>query len=225
MDASSCPKCGQEIPAAEARNGAGICPACEAGSGTSAGAPPAAVCPYCLSALGGEGGVTACPGCGAVYHEECWRENGGCGVYGCSQAPPPAPRQSAEIPPSFWGQENKPCPACGREILAAAVRCRHCGATFASAQPEDAAAFNRRAEQERRLPQAQRIVVWIFVLSVIPCLAPIGGVWGLVWYPSNRSDVEALPAFYSALCKIGIAVGLGQTGLMALMAMLYGATH
>jgi len=122
---------------------------------------------------------------------------------------------------SYWGQENKPCPACGKEILAAAVRCRFCGATFSSAQPEDAAAFSQRSEQEKRLPQVRQRVVLIFVLSLIPCMAPIGGLWGLVWYPTHKADVQALPSLYPALCKIGIAVGLGQTVLMALVAAIY----
>jgi hypothetical protein len=67
--------------------------------------------------------------------------------------------------------------------------------------------------------------VWIFVLSLIPCLAPKGGLWGLVWYPTHKSDVQALPSLYPALCKMGIAVGLGQTVLMALMAAIYAAAR
>lgn len=207
------------------------CPACQSQSAagavatTEGGAARIGVCAFCLSTIGSGDAVTACPACRALYHEDCWRENGGCAVYGCSQVPAVEPRKAIEIPVSYWGQENKPCPACGKEILAAAVRCRFCGATFSSAQPEDAAAFSQRSAQEKRLPQVRQRVVLIFVLSLIPCLAPVGGLWGLVWYPTHKSDVQALPSLYAALCKMGIAVGLGQTVLMALVAAMYAAAH
>ncbi len=211
-----CSSCGKEIQSAGDMAGAGFtCPECQKWSGTAAvgsavgGGKSAGVCAFCLCSIGAGDAVTACPACRASYHDDCWRENGGCAVYGCSEVPAVEPRKAVEIPVSYWGQESKPCPACGKEILAAAVRCRFCGATFASAQPEDAVAFNQRSELEKRLPQVKQRVVWIFVLSVVPCLAPVGGLWGLVWYPTHKSDVQALPSLYPALCKMGIAVGLG----------------
>ena len=227
-----CSSCGKEFERGDDAVGSGAkCPACQKWSGNALASLPegsgarVGVCAFCLSPIGTAGAVTACPACRASYHDDCWRENGGCAVYGCSEVPTVEPRKSIEIPVSYWGQENKPCPACGKEILAAAVRCRFCGATFSSAQPENAAAFSQRSEQEKRLPQVKRRVVLIFVLSVIPCLAPVGGLWGLVWYPTHKSDVQALPSLYPALCKIGIAVGLGQTVLMAIVAAIFAATR
>ena len=180
-----------------------------------------AVCAICQCPLKPGEARSACPECHAEYHEDCWKENGGCAVYGCPQVPQVEARRSVEIPGAFWGQENKPCPACGREILAAAVRCRHCGATFSSAQPEDRNAFNQRAALEARLPKARQWVIGLFVASALPCTAPIGGVWSLIWYPIHRQEVQALPPLYAALTKIGIAVGIGQTVLMAIMGMVY----
>lgn len=184
-------------------------------------AAPAHRCAICQSPVAAGEPTTTCPACGAVYHAECWQENGGCAVYGCAQVPAVEQRRSIEIPVSYWGQENKPCPACGREILAAAVRCRHCGTTFASARPEDAAEFTQRTALEQRLPRVRQLVVWQFVLSVLPCTAPIGGVWSLIWYPLHRAEVAALPALYGALSKIGIALGLGQAVLLVLLALLH----
>jgi len=179
------------------------------------------VCVICQTPVGLQEPMTTCPACHAPYHYECWQDNGGCGVYGCSQVPPIEQRRSIEIPLSYWGQENKPCPACGKEILAAAVRCRHCGATFASAQPEDTNAFQHRTALQERLPKIRQTIVWMFICSILPCTAPVGGIWGVVWYPSHKQEVQALPAVYQALCKIGIGVGLGQTGLIVLMAVLH----
>lgn len=227
-----CSSCGNEFTATDEAGGSGAaCPACQQWSRQSITACPAIKmeqpknCGICLSTLGADEKSATCSTCGAFYHADCWEENKGCAVYGCSESPHVELRSSVEIPVSFWGQENKPCPSCRREILAAATRCRFCGATFASAQPEDTNAFNKRIEREKRLPQIRQTVVWIFVLSVIPCLAPIGGLWGLIWFATHRSDVDALPSLYPALCKIGIGVGLGQTVLMILVSIIYAFTR
>jgi hypothetical protein len=183
------------------------------------------VCAICQTAIQASEARSTCPACNAAYHADCWQENGGCAVYGCEQVPKLEQRRAIEIPISYWGRENKPCPRCGREILAAAVRCRHCGATFSSARPEDSDEFHSRTALQERLPGMKRSIVWIFVFSVVPCLAPIGAVWGLIWFLSNRRNLTALPAVYSALGKIGLAVAFGQCALILLMAALYSVTR
>ena len=42
------------------------------------------VCQYCHSNIKGKDEMLSCPKCSAVYHIECWYENEGCGVYGCT---------------------------------------------------------------------------------------------------------------------------------------------
>lgn len=234
-----CSSCGQHLEApVEAAGCALACPSCQAPlrvpspSGPQAVQPavllPSAtgsVCAICQSALGPADAKSACPACRAEYHADCWQENGGCAIYGCSEVPKLEQRRAIEIPISYWGQENKPCPNCNREILAAAVRCRHCGATFSSAHPQDAEEFQDRAALETRLPGMKRTVVCIFVFSVLPCLAPIGAIWGVIWHLSNRRRLGALPGMYAALSKISLAVALGQCALILLVAMLYSATQ
>ena len=178
-------------------------------------------CAICQSAIAGDEARAQCPSCGAEYHLECWDELGGCATYGCPRVPAIEPLSSTDIPAAYWGQEHKSCPACAREILAAAVRCRHCGATFDSAQPEDTAEFQERAARRQRVPRAQRAVIVLFVLSVIPCLAPVGGLAGWVWRARNRRDLESLPAIYPALSKIGLGVAFLQTAVMIVMVILY----
>jgi hypothetical protein len=209
--ASSCPHCQQPIlvPAPPA-----LVPAASAG-----GSGP--VCAICLTSIAAADTKTACPECHAEYHADCWQENGGCAVYGCPQVPAVEKRQALEIPISYWGQENKQCPKCQQVILAAAVRCRHCGATFDSARPQEAEEFRQRTEQAERLPSTRRTVVWLFVFSVLPCLAPIGAIWGAVWYPTHREDLRALPTLYGALCKIGLGVAIGQTVAMVVLTLLF----
>lgn len=183
--------------------------------------PDVVVCTYCRTPIGPAEPATKCSDCNSTYHEECWSENGGCGVYGCSKVPEVEKRSSIEVPVSFWGQENKPCPACGREILAAALRCRHCGAVFASAQPENTESFLSRLSLETRLPKVRMICVWIFVLSVLPCTSLGGAIWGLIWYPRNKQEVAALPSLYSVLCKIGIITGFCQAIALMVLGLLY----
>ena len=230
-----CSACGQHLEAPEEATGCEVpCPACQRSlrvPPASLRAPPTAapaqplpsagLCAICQSPIEAHEPKTACPACGAGYHADCWQENGGCAVYGCPQVPAVEHRHALEIPISYWGQENKPCPACGREILAAAVRCRHCGATFSSARPEDSEEFRQRAARAERLPEVRRTVLWIFVLSIVPCAAPVGALWGATWYRSHREDVRALPSIYPVLCQLALAVAFGQCLLAGLMAVLY----
>jgi TM2 domain-containing membrane protein YozV len=47
-----------------------------------------AVCPYCRSPIEpGAADELLCPGCGTPHHSDCFQENGGCTVFGCSSAP------------------------------------------------------------------------------------------------------------------------------------------
>lgn len=179
------------------------------------------ICAICLSPVEAAEEKTACPACNALYHAECWNENGGCAVYGCPQVPPVEKRQAIEIPISYWGQENKKCPNCGREILAAAVRCRYCGATFESARPQGTEEFQQRTALSQRLPSARRTIIWLFIFSILTCLAPIGAVWGIIWFPAHREEIRALPALYGAMCKIGLGVAIGQTVALVLVTLLF----
>jgi len=46
------------------------------------------ICPYCRSEVSeSEGERKDCPGCGTPHHADCFAENGGCTVFGCSEAP------------------------------------------------------------------------------------------------------------------------------------------
>lgn len=56
-----------------------------------------AVCPYCRVEV--EAAVHSCPACSTPHHPECWEENRGCTVFGCSAAPPDEPKISLAAPP------------------------------------------------------------------------------------------------------------------------------
>lgn len=232
-DPSFCPDCGGQPVAGTTLETQTRLPRCEKcgkassdAATTTGGASdfppaPAGKCPYCLAGFQPGDEIGSCPKCQATYHLECWKENGGCAVYGCSQVPAIEGRAAIEIPFSYWGQENKPCPVCNQQILAAAKRCRHCGTTFASARPQGAAEFQSRAALEERLPAARHRVVTIFIFSVVPFLAPAGVVWGPLWSRGHREELAALPSLYPALVKVGFVAALVQTLAFAVLTVVY----
>jgi hypothetical protein len=60
--------------------------------------PPNLVCSFCHAKVS-EAAVYGCPDCGTGHHHDCFRENGGCAMPGCSASSPSAdswtPSQSA----------------------------------------------------------------------------------------------------------------------------------
>jgi len=54
-----------------------------------------AACPYCRAPLGEDpASLTICPVCGTPHHADCFEENVGCTVFGCSAAPAAEPKVS-----------------------------------------------------------------------------------------------------------------------------------
>ena len=58
----------------------------------------AVVCPYCRANIGAEDGPMVCEGCGTAHHADCYAENGGCTIFGCSKAPGDEPKVSVSTP-------------------------------------------------------------------------------------------------------------------------------
>jgi len=182
---------------------------------------PSALCAICQTPISPEESRTACPGCKAEYHDECWTENKGCAIYGCSQVPATEGRAAVETPISYWGQEYKPCPVCNAQILAAALRCRQCGSVFQTARPLGSAEFSIAASQEAQAPRLRRSIVWLFILCLVPFTAPVAAVVGLIWRHSRQEEIRKLPSLYGALAHIGVGVGVFQTAAIVILAVLF----
>ena len=173
------------------------------------------LCPLCQSPIAAGESQAQCSDCRIAYHADCWEYNRGCATYGCPQAPPTEPLSTLEVPVSYWGKEEKPCPMCGQTILAAAVVCRFCGTTFASARPETAGDLHRRASLQVRLPRIRTHAIWLLIFSLVPCTAPLVTVVGAIWYHHHRSEIRELPGTSAAICKMAVGVAVGQTAAMA----------
>jgi len=99
--------CGAPIWTPWSRAGeAGRCRACgervsvPLPAGFGRGGAKTAHCGVCHGEIQAPEKTARCPECGAVFHMECWTENGGCSVYGCSQvgaiSAPPAKDAGAD---------------------------------------------------------------------------------------------------------------------------------
>lgn len=56
------------------------------------------VCPYCRAKITDDEPVLSCEGCGTAHHADCYAENGGCTIFGCSKAPADEPKLSVSTP-------------------------------------------------------------------------------------------------------------------------------
>ena len=172
-------------------------------------------CGLCRTAIEAGDASTSCEGCRSPYHAECWTENGGCAVYGCTHVPKTDGLKPLEIPPAFWGREDKDCPHCGAKIMALAVRCRHCGAEVI-ARPEEQAAFHKRTERRARAPILRRSAVVFLIMSLLPGLSLITLVAGTLYYRGNRDEIRRLPGGTDGLYRIAIATAAAQCAILLL---------
>lgn len=172
-------------------------------------------CAICLTPIEADDAATSCPACSAPYHAECWTETGGCAVYGCRMVPTTEGLKPLEIPPAFWGREDKNCPSCNALIAAVAVRCRHCGAAI-EARPEEKSSFERRKARRERAPSLRRGAVGMIVLSLIPCVAAFAAIGGWIFYRMHRDEIRRVPGSCDGLFRIGIGVAAAQSVIFAL---------
>ena len=61
-------------------------------------------CPYCRTKMTDKDSVRKCPNCETPHHEDCWAENKGCTVFGCTMAPPEEEKVAVQLPTSPGSQ-------------------------------------------------------------------------------------------------------------------------
>lgn len=56
------------------------------------------LCPYCQGPIHESEETITCGGCETPHHKDCYEENKGCTVFGCTNAPPEEPKLSVSAP-------------------------------------------------------------------------------------------------------------------------------
>jgi hypothetical protein len=167
-----------------------------------------ASCPICQSAISAEEPVVTCPECDQIHHRECWAEIGGCGSYGCKQAPAPEKAPPASQPLTAWG-DTKKCPVCGETIKSIAVKCRYCQSEFGTVDPISLGDIHRRHKRKESEKGVLTTVIVLFALSLLGCLAaPLLAIVNCaVLLPKRRQIAAASPThLVLAYSAIGITV-------------------
>ncbi|HID78535.1 MAG TPA: hypothetical protein EYP56_21405 [Planctomycetaceae bacterium] len=179
------------------------------------------MCAICQTRLAGQEAVVKCPKCDQFYHQECWAEVGGCGTYGCENAPSPDKETAVQQPLAAWG-DTKTCPACGETIKAIALRCRYCGTNFDTVDPLTVADLRVKAMKGEEARGLRKTVVTLFVLSVLGCLAPIVAIAGtVILLPKRRLLAKQGPVFV-VLAYSAIGLSVVYSILMALFLFFSG---
>ncbi|RLD15833.1 hypothetical protein DRI50_03335 [candidate division KSB1 bacterium] len=74
------------------------------------------ICPYCRTAIDDPDEIKFCSACHTPHHVDCWDENNGCTVFGCSMAPPD--EEKVDVAPEDVGESVPPLSTAGQKINA-----------------------------------------------------------------------------------------------------------
>lgn len=222
-------ECGARVRLpAEAANRSFRCPVCKSGIALSIDAlvlsskrlqaGESATCPLCQSPIGGNEPAVTCPACDQIHHRDCWAEIGGCGTYGCTQAPAESKGEASPAAAlSAWG-DKKTCPACGEKIKSIALKCRYCQTSFDTVDPLTLRDLHRKIDSGDSAKTLQVVVVAMFVVSLLGVFAPLVVLCGLPLVLLKHAALKKAGPIYLVLAYSAVGLSAIYSLLLVLFA-------
>lgn len=174
---------------------------------------PGVTCPICQTSIAADESVTNCPECDQVHHNECWSEIGGCGTYGCTQAPT-VEKAVPQVPTNVWG-DTKECPMCGESIKSMALRCRYCNTDFDTTDPLTLSDLTFRQARANEQGKLKTITLMLFVVGLIGLSAPVVGLITSGYLMPRRDRLRKCGPLYTCLAWMTLVVSGVFTTLIA----------
>ncbi len=128
---------------------------------------------------------------------------------------------SARVPSEFFTRDGatwirKTCPACGKQLRAAALRCRFCNVQFDTVEAVSREDHDRLSRLRKATEAARRRARLLLVAGLLPCTAPFTLVVGASFLRRNR---EAL-AQMSPLERLAAQLGVGLAAFWLLVSLV-----
>ena len=172
-------------------------------------------CAHCRGAVEPGKPIVVCPSCGAVLHEGCWRDHGGCSSCGWRESPEPTKR----------------CPYCRELIHGEAVICKHCRSSLQAApgsgQGQEGLVAAALRAGWRGFTSRAGLHVGIFLFGVAMVLLAVLLAYGLFgsyrYYPLRRGVGYFLRMAPGSALLFGLGVYLALQWLLVGLVKIHSA--
>jgi hypothetical protein len=179
------------------------------------------ICPYDLCAVDPSAALV-CPGCGHLYHQECWDELGGCAVMGCPRMVEVKKPEGA--PEMHWGETSKACPFCLEKIPVSALDCPFCKSQFGDSRPLSRESFLPKPP-DPVLDEIRKQAKTLLVFSILGITSPLALLFGWLWYKRNQDEIKRAGSTTYALTIVALAINVVYLAMVGLGIIAFGVVH